>query len=149
MSFNHIETTGEVFRIIGLAGIILAPLAASIAVDIAILSLFQKNERHDSFLTGMLFGMFISREQPVAYFGDGPLEIGLTIAFSAIATGGAALACALLGSPVAASILVLAWVNCLCLYMLGESLKELAQYEMQKNNDLPLADAVYVCSQPI
>lgn len=132
MAKFDLYTTGEVIGMIGLGGILIAPLIASVALDIILLKFIEENCKNDSFYTGMLFGMFFSRQRwdsPCIVTPSTSFEMGLTIALSAIATACSAYACAVFGGPLVAVIVAMAWVGFFGLYLLGEGLKSCAEPE--------------------
>lgn len=132
MAKFDLYTTGEIIGMIGLGGILIAPLIASVALDIVLLKYIEENCKNDSLLTGMLLGMFFNRQRcdtPCIVAPSTSLEMGLTIILSAIATACSAYACAVFGAPLVAAIVAMAWAGLFGLYLLGEGLKSCAEPE--------------------
>ena len=149
MSNQVLSTSADVLRIVGLVGIVIAPVAASIALDVAILMFVQDNLKDHPFLSGMLLGAFWNRSAPsifvpqIDYNGEfNSFELTLAIVISAICTASCAIACAFLACPMIAIGIAIAWGSCLGLYMLGEGLRGLAQ-EQAKNLTHANAEVVH------
>ncbi|NBX84338.1 MAG: hypothetical protein EBQ95_01860 [Gammaproteobacteria bacterium] len=139
MSYEALSTPADVLRMVGMVGIVIAPVAATIALDVAILLWVQENTKDHPFFSGMLFGAFLGRSGPGIFVPRmdsnnefNSFELTLAIVLSAISTASCAIACALLASPMIALGIAIAWSSCLGIYMLGEGLRGLAQEETKK-----------------
>ncbi len=153
MSNTALSTTGDVLRIVGMVGIVIAPVAASIALDVALLLFIQENVKDHPFLSGMLLGAFWTRSGPgifVPHMNNddefNSFELAIAIIVSAISTASCAIACAFLACPMIAIGIAIAWSSCLGIYMLGEGLRGLAQEEAK---NLTHAHAEYRTATPL
>ena len=147
MSYEALSKTGDVLRIVGMVGIVIAPIAASIVLDAVILISVLDNLKDHPFVSGMLLGAFWNRCGPGIFVPRmnsndefNSFELALAIVLSAISTAACAIACAILACPMIAIGISIAWTSCLGIYMLGEGLRGLAQ---EKAN-FPSAHAEYV-----
>jgi hypothetical protein len=140
MANEVLSTSAEVLRIVGLFGIVIAPVVASIVFDIAILYKMEENLKDHPFYSGMLWGAYWNHGGRTTFYAPQirthaesiHIDINMAIILSAFCTGTFALACAFLACPVAAISIVLGWSSCFGLYLLGEGLRNIAKEE--RNN---------------
>ncbi len=141
MTQSTLSISADVLSTLGISGIIIAPVVATIAMDIALICFCLDNLKDHPFFTGWLLGSCFNRNSPVIFVPgttkNGEFdrrEVVLATVFSAICTAIAAIYCACLGSPMIAIALGGAWAACLAIYMLGEGLRALAQEEKTPSN---------------